>query len=1299
MKKFFLLLFVSIFFLSCGDILSPTFDEPVRAYFEEYTNNAAIEKHTFPSGVENPDGILCITSESDGVISFEMRNPQKYLLNFDFDFSESEIKDIADYSFTQASDRAGGTLTFSKDFLYKVDKENTSGKNISGLITIVEPKSGRSFKSYPISLHANTAPPSVLGAAFQRSSEGDDAKYIVCFFMPDFNDDINMTLHKQDTRVIYVNGEKKYTQQGLIYKSDTKDESGNFSDQDTAFTDTKPTMYPLTDDTSAFTFDSTKCPQGYKALYYETDWPITTDTKTADFKIEDDDGLSNSFVISNKASQLNPPTFSVSTNTAYPADEETFQYTVKINHDGLCTDGKSSGSVTINYTITETNNALVFMGGTSSTLTGSSYESASINLQNGTYTISASASKDYYISSDSASVSGVKIKKPAVYYVSESGVNSESASGAKASPYRTIQYAINSFKKGITDGDYENDGVCNIYVMTDLTPPEGFDWSTNNNSFVEIPSELSGATVNITGYGGRRTISAQNDGTAIRSLLKVDAGTVTVDGINFTGGYTNSSANPIIALAGSATVSISNSKIYENTLASDNGQLSLIQSAGAFVMNNVVISDNSQIVGAGANPMNPPAFYAINQTAGQVTLTDCSITSSGTGHGSYWILICARSGTFTMNGGSIRDNTGCNNVLSNDANGTTLNDVVIDNNGDEWGDIILNTGGLSLTGCTVTGNTGGYNGLITNCSSGTLNLTDTEIKNNNLVANAYAGAGVDYYNCGAAVWNEGSLTLDGCTVSGNTINKADGRGAGIYMKAGTSSSLTLKGKNYIYDNYNKGVASPKRDDIYLPTGSVITVDGNISGSKIGVNVPWESSDSGAPRIGVPAAFTSGYGTYNTALPGEIFIAENGYGISTDSSGEAAFAVSGGGMYTALDYTVNLTASSVKAALNKAKTVTVAVSGTRKEPVGSPKDLYYNNADGEFYTDSGLTAKAAGDDNTVDFAAALYNGATKIADCEIGHPELDSGSILVTVPAIAFEDTYTLRITSTFLGVTKDTSIEYKVIPVHEGFVLVDGTTITGSETWTPSSSVFVSGRSLDIPDLIVCDHEVTQAEYEVYCKYASKSPIDTCGMGDNYPAYYVNWYDAVVYCNLRSIAEGLTPAYAIGGEKDPTKWSGIVGNATDKYCGPSSTNSAWNGMSFDTTADGYRLPTEAEWEYIAREGKTSGTRYSGSDTIDDVAWYLINSSGKAHEVKGKNANSLGIYDMSGNVKEWCWDWKEVNIYASTGATGPDSGSYRVLRGGSMNNTTDYNAVSFRLDNGYPTDSTFTLGFRVVRNAQ
>lgn len=267
----------------------------------------------------------------------------------------------------------------------------------------------------------------------------------------------------------------------------------------------------------------------------------------------------------------------------------------------------------------------------------------------------------------------------------------------------------------------------------------------------------------------------------------------------------------------------------------------------------------------------------------------------------------------------------------------------------------------------------------------------------------------------------------------------------------------------------------------------------------------------------------------------------------------------------------------------------------------------------------------------------------------------------------------------------------------EGFVEVTGTTITGTESWTPKSSVFVSGRQITIPDLIVCDHEVTQAEYAKYCKYGSDSPSSSYGAGDNYPAYYVNWYDAVVYCNLRSIDEELTPAYKIGDETDPRKWSGIVGDAGNGYCGPSSSNSTWNALTYDKKANGYRLPTEAEWEYIAREACSSNTTYSGSDTIDDVAWYWDNSSSKTHEVKGKNANSLGIYDMSGNVFEWCYDWYSSSINSSTADTGADSGSYRVIRGGSWLDSASYCTVSSRYSDN-PNCRIYGLGFRVVRSA-
>lgn len=268
--------------------------------------------------------------------------------------------------------------------------------------------------------------------------------------------------------------------------------------------------------------------------------------------------------------------------------------------------------------------------------------------------------------------------------------------------------------------------------------------------------------------------------------------------------------------------------------------------------------------------------------------------------------------------------------------------------------------------------------------------------------------------------------------------------------------------------------------------------------------------------------------------------------------------------------------------------------------------------------------------------------------------------------------------------------------IPEGFVKVKGTTITGSESWTPTSDVFVSGRSITIPDMYVCDHEVTQAEYEKYCKYGSSSPSSSLGDGDNYPAYYVNWYDAIVYCNLRSINEGLTPAYKIGEETDPAKWSGIVGDSVNGYCGPSSSNSTWDELTYDKEANGYRLPTEAEWEYIARESGTSTTTYSGSDTIDDVAWYSSNSSSKTHEVKGKNANSLDIYDMSGNVYEWCYDWYG-SVNSSTADTGASSGSYRVPRGGSWSDLASYCAVSFRY-NRDPSNRSSSYGFRVVRSS-
>ena len=136
----------------------------------------------------------------------------------------------------------------------------------------------------------------------------------------------------------------------------------------------------------------------------------------------------------------------------------------------------------------------------------------------------------------------------------------------------------------------------------------------------------------------------------------------------------------------------------------------------------------------------------------------------------------------------------------------------------------------------------------------------------------------------------------------------------------------------------------------------------------------------------------------------------------------------------------------------------------------------------------------------------------------------------------------------------------------------------------------------------------------------------------------------------------------------------------------------------ELTGKYFRLPTEAEWEYAARGGsKSQGYKYSGSNTVDDVAWYPSNSSSKTHPVATKAPNELGIYDMSGNVLEWCSDWYSSSYYSSSSQynpTGPASGSRRVYRGGSWGSSARLCRVSYRDYNG-PSYRFYNLGLRLA----
>lgn len=222
---------------------------------------------------------------------------------------------------------------------------------------------------------------------------------------------------------------------------------------------------------------------------------------------------------------------------------------------------------------------------------------------------------------------------------------------------------------------------------------------------------------------------------------------------------------------------------------------------------------------------------------------------------------------------------------------------------------------------------------------------------------------------------------------------------------------------------------------------------------------------------------------------------------------------------------------------------------------------------------------------------------------------------------------------------------------------------------TADNMVSVAGGTvagITVNSFSIGKYEITTADWEA---------VMGSGGGSNMARANLSWFAAIEYCNRRSMLEGLTACYSYGSYgTDPATWPGNW----DDY----SENNANVACNWD--ANGYRLPSGAEWEYAARGGlQSQGYIYSGSNSVGDVGWYNGNSGWYAHPVGQLAPNELGIYDMSGNLWEWVWDiW------------GPYD---RVLRGGSFESDGGFSAVS-TVHHYYAIANQGSIGFRVCRNA-
>jgi formylglycine-generating enzyme required for sulfatase activity len=630
-------------------------------------------------------------------------------------------------------------------------------------------------------------------------------------------------------------------------------------------------------------------------------------------------------------------------------------------------------------------------------------------------------------------------------------------------------------------------------------------------------------------------------------------------------------------------------------------------------------------------------------SGGTFTMNDGKISDNTSSYGGGVSVV--KDGTFTMNGGEISGN------IVSDGGGE-----ISDNSaGSGGGGVIVGEGGFfDMNDGKISGNTAGKDGGGgVSVWKGTFTMTGGEISSGNFAVN---GGGVN-------VGEGGIFDMYGGKISGNSADK-NGGGVNVWQGIFTMidgeisrNTVTEKGGGVTVSGYTDGTF-----------GTFIMNGGEIKGNETtgkggGVQVLWKGTftmDGG--KISDNSGASDGGGVH---IDGGTFKMTGGEISGNTTTNNAA----GGGVYFwDGEFIVGGTAK--------------ILDNHRLNGEAQNAHLYCDGSNSRFITlDAGNVPETGTGGMEIHVSTnpfqthngiIVQSGANQaIANCfhadEVGNAVgYRNGQIIIVMDTVSVEGgTFTMG------------------SPSNEEGREPDGTNET-------QHSVTLTGFNMS-------KYQVTQKQWWVVMRtppsFFDSNNVATGEIHDRRPVEQVSWYDAIEFCNALSQREGLIPYYII----DETVSDDNNEGTTDTIRWLVTTNSS---------ANGYRLPTEAQWEYACRAGTTTAYNVpvpGGSNTItDNTGWYYGNSGSMTHEVGKKPANEFGLYDMHGNVWEWCWDWYKNDYYSDNpqnNPTGPESGSDRVIRGGGWGQGPG-DLRSARRGNGiYPAYTGNDIGFRVVRPVQ